>query len=64
MTILAKWMKDKGETDQTLAPKLGISRVHVSRLRRDVHKPSPELALKLEAVTAIPAGEFIFGRAA
>lgn len=64
MTQLAIWMSANGETDQTLAPKLGISRVHVSRLRRDIHRPRPDLARRLEVVTDIPAAAFIFaGRA-
>lgn len=64
MTYLEAWMRLNRETDQSLAPKIGISRVHVSRLRRGVHRPSRELAMKLEAVTAIPAADFIFERAA
>lgn len=64
MTDLSDWMRENAETDQTLAPKIGISRVHVSRLRRKILRPSPALARKLEEVTAIPAAEFIFGQAA
>lgn len=64
MQTLADWMRRNSETDQSLAPKIGVSRVHVSRLRRNVHKPSPDLARKLEEVTQIPAAEFIFGEAA
>jgi transcriptional regulator with XRE-family HTH domain len=60
MGLLAEWMDRTGETDQTLAPKVGVSRVHVSRLRRLIHNPSPDLAKKLEEVTAIPAANFIF----
>lgn len=64
MNHLACWMKVNRETDQSLAPKVGISRVHVSRLRRGVHRPSPDLARKLETVTNIPAATFIFEAAA
>lgn len=64
MTILAQWMLANEETDHTLAPKVGVSRVHVSRLRRGVHKPKPRLAEKLEEVTSIPAAKFIFEGAA
>lgn len=64
MANLSQWMRLNGETDQSLAPKIGVSRVHVSRLRRNIHKPSPELAKKLELVTQIPAAEFIFGERA
>lgn len=63
MSILATWMKANNETDQTLAPKIGVSRVHVSRLRRGVHKPKPKLAERLEEVTHIPAAKFIFEEA-
>jgi transcriptional regulator with XRE-family HTH domain len=60
MGLLAEWMTRKGETDQSLAPKVGISRVHVSRLRRVVHNPSPDLAKKIESVTKIPAAKLVF----
>jgi transcriptional regulator with XRE-family HTH domain len=60
MGILADWMKRASETDQGLAPKIGVSRVHVSRLRRMVHKPSLDLAKTLEEVTGIPAAQFVF----
>ena len=60
MSTLADWMRRNAETDQSLAPKIGVSRVHVSRLRRNVHRPSRELAMKLEEVTHIPAADFIF----
>lgn len=60
MADLAQWMRLNDETDQSLAPKIGVSRVHVSRLRRKVHLPSPDLARKLEEITEIPAAEFIF----
>lgn len=59
MAELSDWMSNHRETDQTFAPKLGVSRVHVSRLRRGVHKPSPELAVKIEDITGIPAWELL-----
>ncbi len=64
MTDLKTWMSDNSETDETLSGKLGISRVHVSRLRRKLCKPSPATAIKLERVTSIPAASFIFETAA
>lgn len=64
MGLLADWMSRNRETDQSFAPKLGVSRVHVSRLRRVIHNPSPDLALKLEEITEIPAAELIFERRA
>lgn len=63
MNKLAAWMVLHGETDETLAPKVGVSRVHISRLRRGVHAPRPALAIKLEDVTGVPAAELIMQRA-
>ena len=42
-----------------MAPKLGVSRVQVSRLRRGKHKPSLKLAVTLESLTGIPAWDWI-----
>jgi transcriptional regulator with XRE-family HTH domain len=64
MNQLAIWMSANSETDKTLAPKVEISRVQVSRIRRGIQRPRRELALRLEAVTQIPASDFIFGDAA
>lgn len=63
-TPLARWMEHAGETDETLSPKVGVSRVQISRIRRDKSKPSPATAVKLEAITKLPASIFIFGDAA
>jgi transcriptional regulator with XRE-family HTH domain len=52
-------MTQHGETDETMSGKLGVTRVQVSRLRRDKSKPSPELAVRLEEVTRIPAWDFV-----
>lgn len=59
MTQLQQWMDDAKETDLTLAGKLGISRVHVSRLRRGKYGASKATALKLEEVTGIAWHAFI-----
>lgn len=64
MGLLAEWMDRHRETDQSFAPKLGVSRVHVSRLRRVIHNPSPDLAKRLERITEIPAAELIFEKRA
>lgn len=64
MSDLQEWMSRAGETDATMSQKLGVSRVQVSRIRRGICKPSPTTAQKLEAITAIPAADFIFGAAA
>lgn len=52
-------MEAASETDQTLAEKVGVSRVQISRIRRCQSKPSPQLAATLERVTGIPAWEFV-----
>lgn len=59
MIDLALWMKTAGETDETVAAKLGVSRVQVSRIRRGVNRPSPTVAEKLQAITGYPAWEFL-----
>lgn len=60
VTKLAAWMLVNDKSDEALAAELGVSRVHVSRLRRGLHRPRHELALKLEKVTNLPASTFIF----
>lgn len=64
MTILAQWMSASGLTDEAVSRKVGVSRVQVLRLRQGINRPSPETAMKLEALTGIPAARFIFGEAA
>lgn len=53
-------MKAKGWGDEDLAAKVGISRVHASRLRRRKCLPSLDLARKLAEVTEVPAERFVF----
>lgn len=60
MDDLQAWMTANRETDASMAPKLSVSRVQVSRIRRGKCRPSPETALKLERITQIPASTFIF----
>lgn len=64
MRNLHEWMEANNENDATMAPKLGVSRVQVSRIRRRICRPSPGVAMKLEKITGIAASEFIFGEAA
>lgn len=59
MADLASWMEARGETDATLATKVGVSRVQITRIRNGVSKPSPRVAMELERLTAIPAWEFL-----
>lgn len=58
MTDLQSWMSRAHETDETLAEKLGVSRVQVSRVRRRKCRPSLGLAVRLEGLTGIPASSF------
>jgi len=59
MNPLATWMERNHETDATLASKLGVSRAHVSRLRRGKNVPSLATAKRLEAITYIPWPRFV-----
>ncbi len=59
MADLNTWMDGAGESDESLAPKLGVSRVQVSRIRRGVNKPSTAVAARLEELTGIPAWDFL-----
>lgn len=59
MNALASWMDRADEGDDTLAEKVGVSRVQISRIRRNLSRPSPELAAKLEVVTGVPAWDLI-----
>jgi len=61
-TTLGHWMVRAGESDRTLADKLGCSRVHVSRLRRGLYNPRRDLALKLEKLTGISAAIFMLDK--
>jgi transcriptional regulator with XRE-family HTH domain len=64
MTILEQWMRAGGFTDEAVSQKVGVSRVQITRIRNGQNRPSRETAMKLEAVTGIPAARFIFGEAA
>lgn len=60
MALLDEWMATNTVSDEALAERLKISRVHASRLRRRVCLPSKEVAKRLEDLTAIPAAQFVF----
>lgn len=60
MAVLADLMIKRSWTDEDLAHKLGVSRVHASRLRRRICLPSRETAKRLAELTDIPAERFIF----
>jgi transcriptional regulator with XRE-family HTH domain len=58
MTPLEEFMRRTNMTDTEMAGKLGVSQPYVGRLRSGERRPSLNLAVRLEAVTAIPAAEF------
>lgn len=64
MTRLQSFMDTNNIKDGDLAPKARISRVQMSRIRRGISHPSRKTAKLLEAATAIPASELIFGATA
>lgn len=59
MNALASWMTLTKQGDDTVAQKVGVSRVQISRIRRGLSKPSPDLAAKLEAISGVPAWDFV-----
>ena len=59
MNALATWMAETGETDETVAAKAGVSRVQISRIRRNISRPSLQLAEKLEGLTGRAAWDFL-----
>jgi transcriptional regulator with XRE-family HTH domain len=52
-------MDARSETDEALAAKVGVSRVQINRIRRNLSRPSPKLAERLESVTGVPAWDFL-----
>ena len=59
VTRLRRTLKQSGLTQNGLARQLGISHAHLSGILNGFRQPSLELALKLEAKTGIPIGEFL-----
>lgn len=59
MNALATWMAAHNETDETVASKVDVSRVQVSRIRRGLSRPSLALAEKLEGLTGVAAWDFL-----
>lgn len=64
MNALQTWMDRNGETDATLARKVAVSRVQISRIRRAKSGVSVKTAKALEALTQIPAANFLLGEGA
>lgn len=59
MDQLQAWMAARSENDHTLAPRVGVSRVQISRIRRGVTGASKPTAMRLQEVTGIPWYRFI-----
>jgi transcriptional regulator with XRE-family HTH domain len=59
MKQLEAWMAEHGVDDGALAAQTDVSRVQISRIRRNLSRASPEVAAKLEAITGIPAWDFV-----
>lgn len=64
MHPLKKWMADAQLKDADLAPKVGVSRVQIYRIREGQNRPSLKTARKLEEVTRIPAADLMTWEAA
>jgi transcriptional regulator with XRE-family HTH domain len=59
MKQLQTWMDRNGETDETLAKKTGLSRPHISKLRRGKRSAGTDAAIKLQKITGIPWHKFV-----
>ena len=58
---LAEWMSMNGLNDDQLAEKVSVDRATISRIRREKHKPSWPLLVRLREVTsgAVTADDFV-----
>jgi predicted DNA-binding transcriptional regulator AlpA len=59
MTILQQWMDKNGLKDHQVAAKVGLSRVQVSRVRRNLVGPSVKAAKRLATLTGFPWSKFM-----
>jgi transcriptional regulator with XRE-family HTH domain len=64
MSTLKDAMTARQLTDAALAAKVGATPLHISKIRRGWRKPSPGLAVKIEAETGVPAMKLVLGGAA
>ena len=60
LTLLGRWLRDKGWSRDVLAEKLKISRQTVDRLCRGARRPGLDLALRIEKLTdtAVPVASW------
>jgi transcriptional regulator with XRE-family HTH domain len=61
---LAEYMERTGTTHAALAKKLGISRSYVTLMALGERQPSLALALRIQALTGVPASALVMGVAA
>lgn len=57
---LSEWMANSGIDDDQMAEKCAVDRVTISRIRRDVNRPSWPLIAKIKDITdgAVNADDF------
>ena len=58
-TALQRWMDDRGFKDHQVSKLVGVSRTHISRIRRAKSGTNKALALRLQHLTKIDWKEFI-----
>jgi transcriptional regulator with XRE-family HTH domain len=55
---LAAYLASGGDSQQSLAAKVGVSQAHISRIAKGHAVPTPALAVRLAAVAQIPLDSF------
>lgn len=54
MRPLERWMSEKQMRNEDLAPRVGVSRVQIHRIRTGQNSPSLKTARKLAEITKLP----------
>jgi len=57
---LEHFFKDNGIRQEDLAERVGVSQGEISRIFRRKKRANPDVAMRLERETGIPASEFVF----
>lgn len=59
---LSDWMAENGVSDDQMAEKCAVDRVTISRIRRDVNRPSWPLIAKIKDLTngTVSADDFVY----
>lgn len=60
---LREWMEARGETDATLAGRVGVTRSQINRIKHGASRPGIDTAIALEAITRIPMDRLLKGEA-